>query len=414
MQSRWLRLRGSLSSAPPFAGNKFAFRDSFPCPRYVSTRPVPSSPPPRRPGCVSRSHERYQSSSAESVAALEKRAPVEPVEPAKPMLVDSFGRQHTYLRISLTERCNLRCTYCMPVDGVPLTPPDSLLTSDEIVRLASIFAANGVTKVRLTGGEPLVRKDFTAIAHSIGHLPGVETLAMTTNGLVLKRHIEALHAARVSALNISLDTLVAPKFELIARRKGHGNVLAGLHAAVDAGFRSVKLNVVVMNGVNDDEITDFCDLTKENAIDVRFIEFMPFTGNRWNDQRFVSYADMLTTIGEHYGELTRASDTGSDTCKHYRIPGHAGRIGFITSMTNHFCGTCNRLRITADGNIKVCLFGAEEVSLRDALRDGATDDEITTIVSSALAGKHYALGGNSDMYAIAANKDNRSMLTIGG
>lgn len=328
-------------------------------------------------------------------------------------LVDSFQRVHTYLRMSLTERCNLRCTYCMPDEGVPLTPSSSLLTTEEILRLATIFVARGVTKVRLTGGEPFVRPDFMDIAHGIGHLPGVETLAITTNGLVLKRKIPALLDARVSGLNISLDTLIAPKFTLIARRNGHEKVLEGLFAALNAGFKSVKLNVVVMKGVNDDELGAFCDLTREHALDVRFIEFMPFDGNRWSDQRFLSYADMLKTIGEHCGALERATDSANDTCKHYRIPGAKGRIGFITSMTNHFCGTCNRLRVTADGNIKVCLFGSDEMSLRDAMRSGASDEEVGETIATALAGKHFSLGGNRDMYDIAQN-DNRSMIKIGG
>jgi molybdenum cofactor biosynthesis protein A len=301
----------------------------------------------------------------------------------------------------------------MPDEGVSLTPSPSLLTTPEIIRLVSIFASRGVTKVRLTGGEPLVRPDLVDIAHAIGHHPDVETLAITTNALVLKRHIPALRAARVSALNISLDTLVAPKFSLIARRNGHGNVLDGLHAALDAGFPSVKLNVVVMRGVNDEELGDFCDMTRHHALDVRFIEFMPFQGNRWTDARFMSYADMLRAIAQHCGALERATDAQNDTCKHYRIPGAPGRVGFITSMTDHFCGTCNRLRVTADGSIKVCLFGAEELSLRDVMRRGSSDEEVAATVAKALAGKHFALGGNRDMYEIAQN-DNRSMIRIGG
>jgi molybdenum cofactor biosynthesis protein A len=353
----------------------------------------------------------HQSARASHAAATQFSL-MEPDAP-RPELVDTFGRRHTYLRMSLTERCNLRCTYCMPDAGVPLTPSPSLLTTDEIIRLASIFVSRGVTKVRLTGGEPFIRPDMMDIAHAIGHHPGIETLAITTNGLVLKRHVPALLAARVSALNISLDTLVAPKFTLITRRNGHGNVLDGLFAALDAGFDAVKLNVVVMKGVNDDELGPFCDLTRDHPIDVRFIEFMPFDGNRWSDRRFISYADMLKIIGEHCGSLERATDTQNDTCKHFRIPDAPGRIGFITSMTNHFCGTCNRLRVTADGNIKVCLFGSDEMSLRDAMRSGATDDEVGKTIATALAGKHFSLGGNRDMYDIAKS-ENRSMIKIGG
>jgi molybdenum cofactor biosynthesis protein A len=340
------------------------------------------------------------------------------VTPARPNqvtspLTDSFGRAHTYLRISLTERCNLRCTYCMPEEGVPLAPKTRLLTADEIVRVTGLFVRHGVSKVRLTGGEPLVRPDVLDIAHRIGHMPGVDTLAMTTNALVLRRHLPALRDAGLTALNISLDTLVAPKFELITRRKGHHAVIEGLSAALDFKIPSVKLNVVVMKGFNDDELADFCELTQENAIDVRFIEYMPFDGNRWTDSKFVSYADMLRQIGQHFGALERAADAVNDTTKHYRIPGFKGRIGFITSMSDNFCGTCNRLRLTADGNIKACLFGNEEISVRDAMRGGASDEELTVLMAGAVHRKHFALGGNRDMYEIARS-DNRSMIRIGG
>jgi molybdenum cofactor biosynthesis protein A len=357
--------------------------------------------------------DRPQHRQRESETDLQSRLRQSPSLPDPNPLTDTFARKHTYLRISLTERCNLRCSYCMPAEGVPLTALPALLTADEIVRLASLFVAAGVTKIRLTGGEPLVRPDLPSIAHRLGHLPGVDILAITTNALVLKRTIPALVAARVSNINISLDTLVAPKFELITRRRGHSAVLAGLQAALDADFKSVKLNCVVMKGINDDELADFCNLTRDYRVDVRFIEFMPFDGNHWSDDRFLSYADMLEIIGGHFGALERATDSANDTCKHFRIPGHKGRIGFITSMTNHFCGSCNRLRITADGNIKVCLFGSDELSLRDAMRAGATDEQLAGLIGQAVKGKHFALGGNRDMYEINKNVK-RGMSLIGG
>lgn len=328
-------------------------------------------------------------------------------------LVDKFGRVHDYLRISLTERCSLRCMYCMPAEGVRLAPSADMLTTDEIVRLTDLFVRNGVSKIRLTGGEPLVRKDIVDVTQRIGQIPGISTLAMTTNGIALKRYLPALRTAGLNALNISLDSLNADKFQQITRRKGHSAVLESLHMALSSEFPSVKLNVVIMKNTNEDELHSFCDLTKNFPMDVRFIEFMPFSGNRWHDSRFLSYAEMLHRIGEHYGALERANDGANDTCKHYRVPGFRGRIGFITSMTDQFCGTCNRLRITADGNIKVCLFGAEEVSLRNLMRKGATDSEIVEVIQHALHRKHFALGGNNDMYAIAKN-ENRSMIRIGG
>jgi molybdenum cofactor biosynthesis protein A len=362
---------------------------------------------------------RYFSSAASTTDAMiaheEERsgAGVQPKSARTGPLTDEFGRKHSYLRISLTERCSLRCTYCMPPEGVPLTPTPELLTADEVVRVTRLFVQHGVTKVRLTGGEPLVRPDVLDIAHRIGHLPGVSTLAMTTNALVLRRNLPALRDAGLTALNISLDTLVAPKFELITRRKGHRAVLDGLAAAVELGIPSVKVNCVVTKGVNDDELADFCELTRRSPIDVRFIEYMPFDGNRWSDDKFLSYASMLLQIGNHFGALERATDHSNDTTKHYRIPGYKGRIGFITSMTDHFCGSCNRLRITADGNVKACLFGNDEVPLRDAMRDGASDEELTALIARAVHRKHFALGGNRDMYEIAQS-DNRSMIRIGG
>lgn len=301
----------------------------------------------------------------------------------------------------------------MPADGVALTPPASTLTTPEITRLASLFVASGVTKIRLTGGEPLVRPDAVAVVAGLAALPGLTSLGMTTNGLTLGRHLPALRAAGLTALNVSLDTLVPARFELITRRRGQGRVLDAVDAALAAGFASVKLNVVVMRGVNEDEVGDFVGLTRDRPLDVRFIEYMPFGGNAWSDARFVSYAEMLGAIGERTGALERVDDDPHDTCKHYRVPGHAGRIGFITSMTNHFCGGCNRLRLTADGALKVCLFGADEVSLRDVMRAGGTDDELAATVRAAVRRKHYSLGGKKDRHELARS-DNRPMITIGG
>lgn len=328
-------------------------------------------------------------------------------------LLDAFSRRHTYLRLSLTERCNLRCRYCMPSSGVALTPPAHLLSSAELTRVAAVFVARGVDKIRLTGGEPLLRPDLPHILAALAALRPAPRLSLTTNGLVLARSLPALRRAGLAAVNISLDTLSEHKFQLIARRKGQPRVLKAIHAAIDEGLDSVKVNVVVMRGVNDDELVDFVRLTRDIPIDVRFIEYMPFDGNRWSKGKFVSYAEMLDTVARAYGALERAGDAPNDTAKHYRVPGFRGRVGFITSMSDHFCGTCNRLRITADGNLKVCLFGQEEVSLRDAIRAGVTDDELSEIIDSALSRKHWMLGGNKDMHVLA-KQPNRSMIRIGG
>ncbi len=324
-------------------------------------------------------------------------------------LSDGFGRLHTYLRLSLVEHCNLRCRYCMPEAGLDWTPDAQLLTDEAIVRLARPFVNEGVTKIRLTGGEPLLRPGIEDIAAEIGAMEGVETLALTTNGLLLPKKLDRLQAAGLNLLNISLDTLRADRFERITRRRGFDLVLRAVDLAIERGYDPLKINCVVMRGVNDDELVDFVAWTEDRPVEVRFIEFMPFDGNRWDDARLVPYAEMLDRIRDRF-PLVRKQDGPHDTSKTYRVPGHRGQIGFITSMTEHFCEGCNRLRITADGNIKVCLFGSAEVSLRNAMRDGASDDELRAIIGRAVGNKHARHAG---MYALA-RMDNRPMITIGG
>ncbi|CAM9326602.1 unnamed protein product [Discosporangium mesarthrocarpum] len=330
------------------------------------------------------------------------------------MLTDSHGRFHNYLRISLTERCNLRCVYCMPESGIDLQPQTKMLTRDEIVRLATMFVHAGVDKIRLTGGEPLIRKDLRDIVASLSSLSGVRNVGITTNGINLSKKLPALKEAGLTHINVSLDTLRPDRFGAITRRKGLDAVLGSLEAALELGFGGrLKVNCVVMKGVNTDELSDFLTLTKNQELDIRFIEWMPFDDNRWNDNKFVSYQDMLDLIRVRYPDLERSSDSANDTTKWHRVPGNKGRVGFITSMSHNFCGTCNRLRITADGNLKVCLFGDESLSLRDAIRGGLSDVETSTLIKAAVLGKHAVLGGHGDMYGIAGAK-NRPMTTIGG
>ncbi|XP_026496249.2 uncharacterized protein Mocs1 [Vanessa tameamea] len=302
-------------------------------------------------------------------------------------LVDLYGRQHNYLRISLTERCNLRCQYCMPAEGVPLSARDALLSRAELLRLVHVFAELGVNKLRLTGGEPSVRSDLVDIVQELSGVPGVRTLAMTSNGLALARRLPALQRAGLRALNLSLDSLRPARFESMARRPGLPRVLASMDLALQLGFDSVKVNTVLMKGFNDDEISDFVELTREREIDVRFIEFMPFSGNRWQDERLVSERDALAAARRAHPRLARAADAACRTATMWRVPGYAGRIGFISSMTKPFCSSCNRLRLTADGNLKVCLFGEAETSLREALRGGASDAELHALVRAALRRK---------------------------
>ncbi|KAK9157181.1 hypothetical protein Scep_003755 [Stephania cephalantha] len=300
--------------------------------------------------------------------------------PVSDMLIDSFGRLHTYLRISLTERCNLRCQYCMPADGVELTPKPQLLSTTEIIRLANLFVSSGVDKIRLTGGEPTIRKDIEDICLELSNLKGLKTLAMTTNGITLWKKLPKLKECGLNLVNISLDTLVPAKFEFMTRRKGHDRVMESINTAVDLGYNPVKVccfleigsssvsfldnffevNCVVMRGFNDEEIPDFVELTREKPINVRFIEFMPFDGNVWNVKKLVPYSEMLDRVVKQFRGLRRLQDHPSETAKNFSVDGYTGTVSFITSMTEHFCAGCNRLRLLADGNFKVCLFGPSE------------------------------------------------------
>ncbi|KAM3434241.1 hypothetical protein NHJ13734_006084 [Beauveria thailandica] len=312
-----------------------------------------------------------------SATAQEPSARRQRLRDAKPFsdfLTDTFQRQHDYLRISVTERCNLRCVYCMPEEGVPLSPSRELLTTPEIVMLSSVFVSQGVTKIRLTGGEPTVRRDIVPLMHQIGALRshGLRELCLTTNGISLHRKLDSMVEAGLTGINLSLDTLDPWQFQIMTRRKGFDAVQRSIDRLLEmnragAGIK-LKINCVVMRGVNDHEVLPFVDLTRDKDIEIRFIEYMPFDGNKWNKRKMLGYDEMLDMIRVKYPTLQKVQDHKNDTSKTWHIPGFAGRIGFITSMTHNFCGTCNRLRITGDGNLKVCLFGNAEVSLRDLLR----------------------------------------------
>ena len=295
-------------------------------------------------------------------------------KPFSSFLTDKFSRQHDYLRISITERCNLRCTYCMPEEGVPLSPQSHLLTTPEISYLSALFVSQGVKKIRLTGGEPTVRKDIVPMMQQIGNLRsrGLKELCLTTNGIALHRKLDAMAEAGLTGVNLSLDTLDPFQFQIMTRRKGFGAVMRSIEHILEmnrhgAGIK-LKINCVVMRGVNEREIIPFVEMGREKNVEVRFIEYMPFDGNKWSQGKMLSYKKMLGMIQENYPGLHKVQDHANDTSKTYHVPGFVGKIGFITSMTHNFCGSCNRLRITSDGNLKVCLFGNAEVSLRDILR----------------------------------------------
>jgi len=344
-----------------------------------------------------------------------KRSMPEEEEEEAP-LMDRFGRRHSYLRISLSERCNLRCRYCMPAEGVPLQPAAALLSTPEILALAKVFARAGVDRVRLTGGEPLLRRDLVALVGGLRAIPGIQSVGLTTNGVTLARHLDALQNAGVDRVNVSLDTLQPAKFAHITRRAAGGfqRVMEAIALAETRGFAPLlKVNCVVMRHFNRDEIADFVEWTRERAVDVRFIEWMPFDSNRWDDETFVPFREMMQLIRERFPDVEKLPDGPHDTSKAFHVPGFRGQFGFITSMSEHFCGSCNRLRLTADGNLKVCLFGNTEVSLRDALRLGLPADDLQRIIRAAVRRKKKALGGHGDMYGISKAK-NRPMILIGG
>ncbi|MCA9805237.1 MAG: GTP 3',8-cyclase MoaA [Cyanobacteria bacterium HKST-UBA02] len=324
-------------------------------------------------------------------------------------LIDRFGRQHSYLRISVTDRCNLRCFYCMPGDGVAWRHRSSLLTFEELERISSIFVSMGIRKIRLTGGEPLIRNNLDILVGKLLSIDDLEVVAMTTNGTLLEDHAPRLKQAGLTHLNVSLDSLRSDRYLRITGRDEHQRVLSGMKEALRLGFPSLKINVVVIAGVNDDEILDFVALACDWGVNVRFIEFMPFRNNEWKIDRVVSYHQMIEQISRRY-TLVPLAAAPSSVARDFGILGAAGSVSFITSMSDSFCESCNRLRLTAEGAIKACLFHPEEISIRDRIREGATDTDIEEMILSALAQKPEAHPPAQDI----ASRINRSMIEIGG
>jgi molybdenum cofactor biosynthesis protein A len=326
-------------------------------------------------------------------------------------LRDNFGRVHDYLRISLTEKCNLRCSYCMPADGIELKPRSNYMNASEVYALAKEFTALGVKKIRLTGGEPLVRKDFAQIIESLSSLP-VE-LTLTTNGILLDAFIEQIKSAGIHSINISLDTLKPDRFNEITRRNDFDRVLNNIYLALDHGLH-VKVNAVLIKGVNDDEIISLVDWTKHKSIDVRFIEFMPFDGNNWNWERKISEQEIMDQLQNHYGEknIIALESKANNTSRNYKLKDALGSFGIISTVTNPFCDTCNRIRLTADGKIKNCLFSQSETDLLTAFRKG---EDIRIVIEKEILSKKYSRSGldMDDPLSVVQHK-NRAMISIGG
>lgn len=325
-------------------------------------------------------------------------------------LIDSFNRKHTYLRISVTDRCNLCCNYCMPPTGIKLKERSEILTFDEIERLSRLFAFMGVNKIRLTGGEPLVRKDIPKLIRRLTNVPGIKTMGMTTNGVLLKSFTHELKQSGLTNLNVSLDSLRPSRFEMISGQQNFNDVIDGIYASLDAGFRPLKLNVVVMGGINDDELIDFVEFIRDKPINVRFIEYMPFRFNQWNQVKFISFQQMVENISERFELQPFELSDKYAVAKDFQIDGFIGTVSFITSMSDHFCGKCNRIRLTADGSIKSCLFHPAEVNLRSVLRSNLPDDMIIEMIYSAITSKPFGHPEVEELVTI----DNRSMIQIGG
>lgn len=326
------------------------------------------------------------------------------------MVIDQFGRHIRYLRISLTDRCNLRCVYCMPEKMVFL-PREELLTDDELIRLACLFAELGFDKIRLTGGEPTVRPNLVEIVARMAALPGIREISMTTNGLRLKDLAEPLARAGLKRVNVSLDTLDPEKFRRITRWGRLEEVWEGILAAEAAGLTPIKLNAVVVRGYNDQDIVDLAALTIARPWQVRFIEVMPFADVApFAQQVIVSTSEMIRTLEEEFGPLEPVGDGRLDgEARVYRIRGAVGTVGFISPVSEPFCAQCNRVRLTAEGRLRLCLLRDSEVDLREPLRAGASDEELKALIRAAIWRKPWGHGLPEGVVPMA-----RVMSQIGG
>ncbi len=318
-------------------------------------------------------------------------------------MIDSYGRNINYLRISITDLCNLRCKYCMPEKGIEKIPHNEILRLEEIEELARIFVSLGVNKIRITGGEPLIRKGILNLIENIGKIEGLKDFAMTTNGIFLKKYAKDLKNAGLNRVNISLDTLNEEKYRDITKGGDIKEVLKGIEEAKKVGLTPIKLNVVLIGGLNEDEIEDFVDLTKNENIDVRFIELMPIgQAKDWSLDKFISNKIVLEKVKE-LKEITK--EDISSPAKYYKLPNSKGKVGLINPISCKFCDNCNRIRLTADGKIKTCLHSNEEIDLRTPLRKG---EDLRKIITDVVINKPKEHNLENGEYI------ERNMTTIGG
>ena len=325
--------------------------------------------------------------------------------------VDSFGREHTDLRVSLIDKCNLRCTYCMPHEHMEWIPSPDLLTADEFVRVIGLACANGVTDVRLTGGEPLLHRDVVEIVRRVRALPTSPAVAITTNGIRLAANVEALVEAGLQRINISLDTLDAERYVRLTRRNELPAVLRGIEAAVESGLKPIKLNAVLIRGVNDDEAPILLNWAIERGIELRFIEEMPLSlGGNWSEQAYVTSDEIVQDLSMAFDLEPIDDDDVHSPARRMRVAGTDVHVGFISSVSRPFCGGCDRLRLTADGQFRNCLFGRDEHDLRGPMRTGASDDELLARMLDSVRNKK-AGHGTDDLSLL---QPSRSMHAIGG
>lgn len=316
-------------------------------------------------------------------------------------MIDSYERNINYLRISITDRCNLRCTYCMPKEGLSATGHEDILSYEEILRIAAVAARAGIAKIRITGGEPLVRRGVVDFISRLSLIPGLSDISLTTNGILLENFASSLFNAGIKRINISLDSLDAENYAHITRGGDLEAVLRGVEAAYQAGFYPIKINAVVIKGVNDDEILDFAVLTLNKPFQIRFIELMPMgqAGSGYKG-KYVSNDVIFERINKFYRlEPVSAIHNNTDgPARMYRIEGGLGEIGFISPISRHFCNVCNRLRLTADGHLRACLLKDKDVSLREALRSGCSDDRLRDLINSVVADKprQHEMGGDEN------------------
>ena len=327
-------------------------------------------------------------------------------------LVDSFHRVHTDLRISVTDRCNLRCTYCMPAEGVAFREHDAIISFEEIERFARVAAGLGIREIRLTGGEPLVRKGICGLVRLLAAIPGIEDLAITTNGILLPETADELKAAGLHRLNISLDTLDREKFQRISRRDELPRVLDGIEAALRAGFQKTKLNALAIRGQAEDDVVPLALFARERDLELRFIEFMPLDGDdRWSGDRVLSGVEIIKILSEAIGPMQPVDQPDSHApATRYRFLDGGPPVGVINSVSQSFCAACSRLRLTSGGKIRNCLFATQEWDARKLLRSGCTDQQLADLICQAVAAKKEEHGTDNGQFA----KPDRTMHQIGG